>query len=303
MRESCDDPETAGQDEQEPPFRRHGNDSEGEADADAVDHGRLLQPHGAAGQQPRQEGHPEGRRCRAGCYALPLANHQQHRAKDAKADRVVVKGGADLGEIAAARHADQRYRRRRPDLHQRAVDPQHGMGQGEQQDEVERLNQGQHAVGHGGRHRVAEQEERYIQHRVIEARRLCRDDIEEEASVQEAIGIVPVIVPQIPVGILTHRQIEQDQPKRNRDRQCYGGESGRTGGGAAGLPDRNRERQGMARIGRLSPVGRCMLLSPDQGLFKAALCPGTSGQLRSIARQPMSRRQKPSGQWMRSTAS
>ena len=59
-----------------------------------------------------------------------------------------------------------------------------------------------------------QQVKRHIDERIIKPRRLRREQIEPKPPVQERIGVVPMVIAQIPVGVLPERHGQRTESER-----------------------------------------------------------------------------------------
>ena len=105
---------------------------------------------------------------------------------------------------------------------------QRRMGKHEKKDEVEPLSPRKEKPDKLGRKMRGKQIKRHIKRRVIKKWQLRREKIEAEPSGNQGISVVPVIVPQIPIGILAEEEPQQSDQRRNRGKKDKSEAAGRT---------------------------------------------------------------------------
>ena len=174
---------------------------------------RQLEPHRPADQNARAHnpGHI-GATERHGIVTPDLRRVTEHecRTEQRETDQIVVEGGAHETEMAAAGDADEGDNCRgnadgdgRPD---RAHTGESSPGDIEQCNVVEAVHRTERKPGRARRQRGSDQIERQVNDRIVERSDMRRAEVVPESVTKKSVGVVPVVIPQVPVGILSMTQ-------------------------------------------------------------------------------------------------
>ncbi len=80
------------------------------------------------------------------------------------------------------------------------------MGDHKEQAEIQALYQAENKAQLLAREQSAKQKYWYVQQRVVEKRRLRRQEVIAVAAIQQRVSVIPVIIPQIPISVLAQLQ-------------------------------------------------------------------------------------------------
>ncbi len=182
-----------GDGKDDPPADRCRDGQAADGQADGERRGREL----CAGCQPdRNTGqgrHGEASRQRREPETVPAADEQQQAAQHPRRRRRIIEGGAELAEAARTADPDRRDGERRG-------------GDFEQQDEVDGVHEADEEPDRRAGQLEREHEPRDVEQRVGEGLLASRRNVLRGPSGQERVGRIPVIVAQIPVGVLAAQQ-------------------------------------------------------------------------------------------------
>ncbi|TAL27113.1 MAG: DUF4102 domain-containing protein [Alphaproteobacteria bacterium] len=217
--------EAEGQQEAAPHLRRE--DEERDAQAHAIGRAGHLQADHKAGGDTAKRRIAHRRLLR--CFLHPVQPPQQQKRgqEDAQAGHVIVKDGADFGDIHRAQHAHPRQQGAGERLVSRPGYRQGRIGDHEQERKIEPLHGGKNETGGLQRQVRGQKIERHIKPWIQEKLSLRWHQIDVAMACQVSPGVVPVVIAQVPAGIgaqiQRERPVEEGKQDHQRQRRKAGG--------------------------------------------------------------------------------
>ena len=213
---------------------------QGCGEAHAEGHFRQFQTHGHAGDKSR---HARDRRRlvqRPARQRIALLHQDGQPAQHKHAHHIVVIGGA---EFRQGQRADQPQHRQRPrhdlDVGGLRIHPQRAARHQIQRHDIGALRRTQHAQRNPGSGVGRQPVEGNIEIGIVVAGLVRHGHVDAEAVVQQGIGRIPMIVAEIPAGVLA-QQDDKGRPEQDAKAQecifagCKAGRRWHQGGGNRG---------------------------------------------------------------------